>query len=149
MSNELSFPLPGDSVLESYNIKVRNRDYSESFGQIVCYVSGMVVLTVDDSHFTYWCVDDVFHALCEIRLAMEKDGKIPLVNGANRHALVTGMAISMGGGYRVYLNPKMEPLGEGIPVVDTFGSDYVTDPVYVSEQDAFRRAFWQKYRTEA
>jgi hypothetical protein len=52
------------------------------------------------------------------------------------------MAISMGLGYTIYL---ADPLtSETSPPVDTFGNDFVTDPVFVDEQEAFKEDFQKK-----
>ena len=93
----------GDTVSHSFVVKVRNIDGSESPGRFDCYESGLVILAMADIRYGSQGSDDVFHALQQIREAMEIDGRIPLVNGANRHAIVSGMTISMGGGYVVNL----------------------------------------------
>ena len=85
--------------------------------------------------------DDVFHALQQIREAMEIDGRIPLVNGANRHAIVSGMTRSMGGGYVVNL---VSSDSRNNTTADTFGTDLVTDPVFVVEQESFKDAWFKK-----
>ena len=48
----------------------------------------------------------------------------------------------MGLGYTIYL---ADPLtSETSPPVDTFGNDFVTDPVFVDEQEAFKEDFQKK-----
>ena len=65
---------------------------------------------------------------------MEQDGRIPLINGANRNAFSRGTSGDMDGGYSIYL---MTRNGEVVEKTDTFGVDRVTDAVYVAEQDLF------------
>ncbi len=124
---------PKDVLNETHDIMVLNIDGTESPGRFDCYESGLIVLTMKDVR--YWTKGgDAFSALRKIRVDMELDGRIPLVNGANRNAHVSGMAIQFAHGYRVYLNaPSEEPL-----VADTFGTDHLTDPVFVAEQPGAR-----------
>ncbi|MBK6630054.1 MAG: hypothetical protein IPG33_02885 [Betaproteobacteria bacterium] len=137
-----SHPMSMDAIIKSYRIKVRNQDSSEAPGRIDCYESGLFVLSVEDRRYVSDSHEHAFDALRVIRLEMEKDGRLPLVNGTNRHALITGMAISMAQGFRVYLIHQLNPPQYSI-VVDTFGSDHVTDPVSVAEQDEYRQLFWE------
>ena len=136
-------PSVGDTVLDTFSVKVRNIDGSESPARIDCYESGLIILAMADVRYGSKGSGDAFHALQEIRQEMEIDGRIPLVNGANRHALVSGMAISMGGGYVVYL-VCMGESQDSNETAETFGTDLVTDPVFVAEQEAFKEAWWRR-----
>jgi ADP-ribosyl-[dinitrogen reductase] hydrolase len=135
-------PRVGDTVLNSYSVKVRNIDGSECPGRFDCYESGLVILAMADIRYGSEGSDDVFHALQQIRDTMEIDGRIPLVNGSNRHAIVSGMTRSMGGGYVVNL-VSMENSHDGNVTAETFGTDLVTDPVFVADQEAFQEAWWR------
>jgi hypothetical protein len=132
----------GDVLSESHECLVRNIDDTTSPARIDCYESGLIILLMKDIRYAGREAGNVFEALRQIRLEMEKDGRIPLVNGSNRHAVISGMAIDMGRGYRIYL---ADPLSnEEWPVVDTFGNAQVTDPVFVDAQEAFKRDMFSK-----
>ncbi|MBL0351241.1 MAG: hypothetical protein IPP03_00395 [Dechloromonas sp.] len=70
-------PVPklGDTLVESYNIQVRNIDGSESPGRFDCYENGLVILAMKDIRYGSESAGDVFHALLEIRQQMEIDGR--------------------------------------------------------------------------
>lgn len=119
-------PRVGDTVVHTYSVRVRNIDGFESPGRVDCYESGLVILAMADIRYGSMSLGDVFHDFQEIRRQMEVDGRIPLVNGSNRHALVSGMAISMGEGYVVYL-VSTEQSREGNFTAETFGTDHVTE----------------------
>ncbi len=51
----------------------------------------------------------------------------------------------LGGGYAVYLVGADKQLDTSV-VADTFGTDQVTDPVFVSEQMAYREQHFAKER---
>ena len=133
-------PSVGDTVSHSFVVKVRNIDGSESPGRFDCYESGLVILAMADIRYGSEGSNDVFHALQQVRGAMEIDGRIPLVNAANRHAIVSGMTRSMGGGYVVNL---VSSDSKSNTTADTFGTDLVTDPVFVADQEAFTEAWWR------
>ena len=132
-------PSVGDTVSHSFVVKVRNIDGSESRGRFDCYESGLVILAMADIRYGSQGSDDAFHALQQIREAMEIDGRIPLVNGSNRNAIVSGMTRSMGGGYVVNL---VSSDSRNNTTADTFGTDLVTDPVFVAEQENFKDAWF-------
>lgn len=139
LRNEPS-PDVGDLLRESHEILVRNIDDATTPARIDCYESGLNVLLTTDVRYAGRDADNVFEALKQIRRDMEIDGRIPLINGANRHAVISGMAISMGLGYTIYLaNPLTKEITS---TVDTFGNDYVTDPVFVDEQEGFKDGFF-------
>ena len=141
-------PSVGDTVIDTFSVKVRNIDGSESPGRFDCYESSLIILVMADIRYASKGNGDAFHALQEIRQEMEIDGRIPLVNGANRHALVSGMAISMGGGYVVYLVGSDKSNQDGNTTAETFGTDLVTDPVFVAEQDAFKDAAFSQMKLD-
>ena len=60
-------PSVGDTVLNSFSVKVRNIDGSESPGRFDCYESGLVILAMADIRYGSEGSDDVFHALQQIR----------------------------------------------------------------------------------
>lgn len=127
----------GDALIDSFHFQVRNIDGSNSPARIDCYGHGLFILVMADIRYSNKTPNDAFHALQEIRMEMEVDGRIPLVNGANRHAVVSGMAIDMGGGYVVSL--ANQPHDKKSVTVETFGTDLVTAPVYVAEQKAYKQ----------
>ena len=132
----------GDTIFESYEISVKTIDGSIQPARIEGFDSGLMKLTMSDVRYAVGPAGNAFHTLMDMRREMEIDGRIPLVNGANRHALITGMAISMADGYRVYL---ISDSADGCnDIVDTFGNDRVTDPVYVHEQELFCEEYWKK-----
>lgn len=135
-------PKVGDTLRESHLVEVRNIDGSKSPGRFDCYQNGMIILAMADIRYGSEMAGDAFNALVEIRQEMEIDGRMPLVNGANRHALVSGMALSMGEGFVVYL--ASFNLNQGsTTTAKTFGTEFVTDPVFVVEQQAFKEK-WLK-----
>ena len=135
----------GDTLRESHLAMVRNIDGSESPGRFDCYESGLVILSMADIRYGNKRANDAFNALVEIRQAMEIDGRMPLVNGANRHAFVSGMAVSMGEGYVVYL-ASADKNQDATTTAQTFGTEFVTDPVFVAEQQAFKEEWWKQMR---
>ena len=135
-------PKVGDTLRESHLVEVRNIDGSKSPGRFDCYQNGIIILALADIRYGSEMAGDEFNALVEIRQEMEIDGRMPLVNGANRHALVSGMALSMGEGFVVYL--ASFNLNQGsTTTAKTFGTEFVTDPVFVVEQQAFKEK-WLK-----
>ena len=134
--NEPSSEL-GDNLVDSFQFLVRNIDGSNSPARIDCYEHGLFILVMADIRYSNKTANDAFHALQEIRMEMEVDGRIPLVNGANRHAIVSGMAIDMGGGYVVYLANQSHD--KEMVTAPTFGTDFVTDPVYVDAQKSYKQ----------
>lgn len=135
-------PDVGDALSESHECIVRNIDDTTNSARIDCYESGLIILLMKDIRYAGRDSWNAFEALNQIRLEMEKDGRIPLVNGANRHAVITGSAIEGSGGFQIYLVNPLD--SEPFAVVDVFGSDHVTDPVFVDEQKAFKESFLKK-----
>ena len=138
-------PNVGDTLRESHLVNVRNIDGSESPGRFDCYESGLIILAMADIRYGSKRAGDAFNALVEIRQEMEIDGRMPLVNGANRHALVSGMALDMGGGYVVYLVASAD-INQDSTTAQTFGTEFVTDPVFVVEQQAFKEEWHRQLR---
>lgn len=130
----------GDKLIESHQVDVLNIDGTTSPGRFDYYESGLLILAMKD--LRYGARGDPFGALCDLRLDMEKDGRIPLVNGANRNAYITGMALDMGECFRIYLLGMRTAEGEPL-IVDTFGCEHVSDPVFVDSQRAFGAAFFK------
>ena len=73
-------PSVGDTVIDTFSVKVRNIDGSESPGRFDCYESSLIILVMADIRYASKGNGDAFHALQEIRQEMEIDGRIPLVN---------------------------------------------------------------------
>jgi len=130
----------GDKWEKSYSVEVLSIDRRRSPARFDLYASGLLTLTMRD--LRYAATGDPFDALNEIRKQMEVDGRIPLVNGANRNACITGMIYQFGEGAAIYL---VEPDGKGSEalIVDPLAADHVTDPVSLSVQEEFQLHFWK------
>lgn len=101
-------------------IEVLNIDGSRSPAQLNLYESGLLILTMRD--LRYAATGDPWSAIQEVRAQMALDGRIPLVNGSNRTACITGMAWQFGGSKKIYI---AEPSGPGSsPPTRFMGKEY-------------------------
>ena len=87
---------------------------------------------------------DFFVAFEQIREKLANDSIYPLCYGASRNIIVTGMALSMGQGLRVYrVTPDGTLNWEELVSIFEYGDD--VEPVFPQEQHTFQQEFFDDY----
>ncbi len=132
-------------------IRLISADGGLEDAEIVCTDVSMVPpfreyarLTLTRDRKSYSAVGgDFFACLSRVRMQLEQDDLLPLVNGANRDCYPSGMARDMGFGFQVYRLQIGVPMGDLDQLVETFADDAITDTVTVEDQERFY-ARWQR-----
>ncbi len=85
-----------------------------------------------------------FESFKQVRKRLAVQRLLPLCYGASRRVIITGMAIDMGLGRRIY---RVNQEGEQFrPVVDIFKTGEDVEPVSVEEQEQFQAEWWELER---
>ncbi len=93
------------------------------------------------------CVDwNFFESLKRVREQLAVLGLYPVCYGASRNIVITGMAIDMGLGMRIYKGAKLNTFPTRNQLVHLFESGEDVEPVSVEEQEEFRREWVESLR---
>ena len=90
---------------------------------------------------------DFFYCFRQVRKQLSLHELYPVCYGASRRTIVTGMAVGMGLGQRVYKNVELGRFPQRSQLVHIFASGEDVEPTSVEEQDAFKREWVQSMRS--
>lgn len=91
---------------------------------------------------------DFFKSLKRVRKQLALLGLHPLCYGASRNIVITGMAIDMSLGMKIYKEVKLNTFPTRAQLVGLFDSGNDIEPVSVEEQEEFQREWVKSVRTQ-
>ncbi|KJH73404.1 hypothetical protein [Aliterella atlantica] len=95
------------------------------------------------------CVDwNFFESFKQVRQQLALLGLYPLCYGASRNIVITGMAIDMGLGMKIYKGATLNTFPTRNQLVGLFDFGDDVEPVSVEEQEAFRQEWVKSVRTQ-
>lgn len=109
------------------------------------YTQCRIILKWSDNQIE--CIEgNFFSAFNRIREQLERLDIYPICYAANRNIVVTGMAIEMSLGLKIYKDVKLGIFPARNQLVDIFKTDQDVEPVTVKEQKKFQREWVQSLK---